>query len=45
MLDKSINILKQNTDKGTWVAQYIDNAEYLRENMPEITFMKNKFFK
>lgn len=45
MLDKSINILKQNTDKGTWVSQYIDNAEYLRENMPEITFVKNKFFK
>lgn len=45
MLKWSIDILKKNIDRGNWVSQYIDNAEYLRENMSEITFVKNKFFK
>ena len=41
MLNQSIDILKRNLNKAKWVQMTLDNAEYLKENMPEITFFKS----
>lgn len=41
LLDKSIDVIKQNVDKAKWVKITLDDAEYLREHMPQITFFRN----
>ena len=44
LLDQSIEVLKQNLDRAKWVKMTLDDAEYLKEHMPVITFFKDTFF-
>ena len=41
LLDKSIEVIKQNIGSENWIQMTLDNAVYLKEHMPEITFVKN----
>lgn len=41
MLDASIDIIEKSENRENWVKMTLDNAKYLKEHMPKITFVKN----
>lgn len=43
LLDQSIEVIKDNVNKEKWVKMTLDEALWLRENMPELTFFKSSF--
>ena len=41
MLDASIDVIENANNREKWVQMTLNNAKYLREHMPKITFIKN----
>lgn len=41
LLDQSIDVIRDNVNKAKWVQMTLNEALWLREHMPEITFVKN----